>query len=245
METLSESAATFIANALWQISVLLMIAVVCARLILRTPSARRQYLFWVAVFILSVGLPAFSLCSFRDNSKFVVRIPFENNRANIEKTGSIFDTTENAFSIQSNQRIGAFDISIVLSIVSICYFSFLAYRLFYLLKIWRRTALLRHSIKNEKLPSMMDAVAERCCVALEMDTVPIFFSDKIASPITLGARKPIIILPESFISITSEKTLSAVLGHELAHIRRRDYGWNRRCCINRLRKQVAGRIFLR
>jgi TonB family protein len=36
----------------------------------------------------------------------------------------------------------------------------------------------------------------------------------------------LIILPESFLNITSEETLTAVLGHELAHIRRRDYGLN-------------------
>jgi TonB family protein len=225
METLSELAVTFLVNALWQISALLIIALVGARLILRNASARRQYLFWVAVFILSVGLPIFSIFTFLDNSKFIFRLPFENNRPTIEKNAGTFDVTAEAFAAQPEERTG-FDLSLILQALSICYFLFLAYRLFRLLRTWQRTARLRHSVKNENLPPLINTVAERCCTALQINAVPILFSAETAAPITFGAGKPIIILPEKFTGITSEKTLTAVLGHELTHIRRRDYGWN-------------------
>lgn len=225
METFSELAVTFLANALWQISALLVIALVGAHLMLRNASARHQYLFWVAVFILSAGLPIFSIFTFLDNSRFIFRLPFENNRTTIEKNAETFDVTAEAFAVQPEERTG-FDLSIVWQAVSICYFLFLSYRLFRLLRTWRRTARLRHLVKNEKLPPLISTVAERCCAALQINAVPILFSAETAAPFAFGAGKPIIILPENFTGITSEKTLTAVLGHELAHIRRRDYGWN-------------------
>ncbi len=226
METLSESAVTFLVNALWQISALLIVAAACARLMLRNASARRQYLFWVTVFILSVGLPIFSLFTFLDNSRFIFRLPFETSQANIETPANTFSVTAEAFSAESNEGIGTFDISIVFQAIGIGYFLFLFYRLFRLLKMWRQTARLRRSVKNEQLPPLIETVAERCRAVLQINFVPVFFSAETAAPLTLGAAKPVIILPESFINITSEKTLTSVLGHESAHIRRGDYGWN-------------------
>jgi TonB family protein len=88
---------------------------------------------------------------------------------------------------------------------------------------------LRLSGRNEKLPPLLNAVAERCSTVLQTNTVPILFSSKTKAPLTLGMRKPLIILPESFLHITSEETLTAAVGHELAHIRRRDYGLNLVC----------------
>lgn len=225
METLNEWAVTFLANALWQIVALIVIATVGSRFILRNASARRQYLFWVAVFILSIGLPVISLFTFGENFRFIFRLPFASNQANVEKAGTKFDVTAEAFAVQPEERTG-FDLSLVLQMLSICYFLFLSYRLFRLLRIWRLTARLRRSVKNENLPPLIDTVARRCCAALQINAVPILFSAETAAPLTLGAGKPVIILPENFTDITSEKTLTAVLGHELAHIRRRDYGWN-------------------
>ncbi|HEX8422236.1 MAG TPA: M56 family metallopeptidase, partial [Pyrinomonadaceae bacterium] len=49
----------------------------------------------------------------------------------------------------------------------------------------------------------------------------------VEAPVTIGWRRPIIILPESFFdgNLTSE-TLLSVLGHEMAHIARRDFAFN-------------------
>jgi hypothetical protein len=47
--------------------------------------------------------------------------------------------------------------------------------------------------------------------------------------LTLGARKPVIILPEDFCAGMDEETLVSVIGHEVAHISRRDYAINFIC----------------
>ena len=45
-------------------------------------------------------------------------------------------------------------------------------------------------------------------------------------PLTIGARRPIVILPEALYESASEELLVSVLGHEGAHIQRHDFFWN-------------------
>ena len=47
-------------------------------------------------------------------------------------------------------------------------------------------------------------------------------------PYTIGARRPLIVLPAAFCSAGEEHLLSA-LGHEMAHVARRDYLTNLLC----------------
>ncbi|MHC5537727.1 M56 family metallopeptidase [Singulisphaera rosea] len=45
-------------------------------------------------------------------------------------------------------------------------------------------------------------------------------------PAVIGAWSPTILLPETIAGSTSARTIDAILLHELAHVRRGDYGWN-------------------
>lgn len=53
--------------------------------------------------------------------------------------------------------------------------------------------------------------------------VQLFFSDKINVPMTMGAFKPVILLPIAAINNLTQDQLEAILLHELAHIKRHDY----------------------
>ncbi len=57
-------------------------------------------------------------------------------------------------------------------------------------------------------------------------TIPLLYSSQVSSPLTLGLFKPTIILPVDIGQQLTEKQLSLVLLHELAHIQRRDILWN-------------------
>lgn len=57
-------------------------------------------------------------------------------------------------------------------------------------------------------------------------TIPLLYSSHISSPLTLGVFNPRIILPIGIEQQLTEKQLSLVLLHELAHIQRRDILWN-------------------
>src|SRR6201999_2972837 len=56
-------------------------------------------------------------------------------------------------------------------------------------------------------------------------TVPIrtWVSSLVAAPLTLGFLKPVILLPVAMISQLTPQQIEAILVHELAHIRRKDY----------------------
>jgi beta-lactamase regulating signal transducer with metallopeptidase domain len=56
--------------------------------------------------------------------------------------------------------------------------------------------------------------------------IPLAYSTQASSPLTLGLFKPTIILPIDIEQQLTEKQLSLVLLHELAHIQRRDILWN-------------------
>jgi tetratricopeptide (TPR) repeat protein len=66
----------------------------------------------------------------------------------------------------------------------------------------------------------------RCREIFGITDVELLTSAAVSSPVTLGAFRAAVIVPEHFLTETSEEVLSAALGHELAHIRRRDFGLN-------------------
>lgn len=59
-----------------------------------------------------------------------------------------------------------------------------------------------------------------------LQPVQLWLSSKIDSPLIFGWIKPVILLPVSALTQLSAEQIEAVLIHELAHIKRRDYFWN-------------------
>jgi beta-lactamase regulating signal transducer with metallopeptidase domain len=75
------------------------------------------------------------------------------------------------------------------------------------------------------LTSAVGQVAQRCRAVLRTGDVSVVQSQVARVPYTIGARKPLIVLPEAF-SRASEERLLSVIGHEMAHVARRDYVTN-------------------
>jgi hypothetical protein len=77
--------------------------------------------------------------------------------------------------------------------------------------------------------SVPGEVASRCQAALGIPGVEILGSQEISGPVTVGARRPLILLPSRFLDSASPEELTAALGHEMAHVRRRDYAVHLLC----------------
>lgn len=58
------------------------------------------------------------------------------------------------------------------------------------------------------------------------ETVQLWISTKIDTPMIIGWVKPVILLPAAAFTQLNTNQLEAILIHELAHIRRNDYFWN-------------------
>ena len=59
-----------------------------------------------------------------------------------------------------------------------------------------------------------------------MRPVPVLTLPGLDGPVTLGALRPVVLLPPSFAEGHGDDAIRAALGHELAHVRRRDYAMN-------------------
>ncbi|MEJ7911938.1 MAG: M56 family metallopeptidase [Chitinophagaceae bacterium] len=112
---------------------------------------------------------------------------------------------------------------IVLSASSLAYLSLLCVPSFRLLKNWRLVQKLQRYGLAKVAPQSRLFVK---MVGLRMGithSIQVYLSEFIASPVTVGFIKPVILLPVSVMSQLTPHQLEAILVHELAHIKRHDY----------------------
>ncbi len=194
----SASFAAFLINALVQIPVVALVAVAAARATRRAP-ARQQHRVWTAALAGCVLLPLASMLPLRvDRWPLAVGrpLPTVNSRPS---TFSLDALLEHA------QRPAARGVDIA-TLAGIAYALFILYRVAALAVGWVR---MRRIVRN----AMPHA----------FDRVPILASDDVLTPMTVGARHPVILFPRALLGELSEQARTAIVGHELAHVERRDF----------------------
>ena len=108
------------------------------------------------------------------------------------------------------------------------YLLVLVLRVISLLRGWARARRLRAE-EATALPTAWARRAQRCARALGVSTAPIVVSWRVEGPATVGALRPVIVLPRRLLDAASPAMAAAMLCHEMAHVRRRDYAWNLAC----------------
>lgn len=89
------------------------------------------------------------------------------------------------------------------------------------LRIWRGSRLCSRSPAVQD-PSLLD-LAARLAKQAGLKCVPaIRYCDRVVVPTVVGILKPVVLVPASLISQLTQEELTAILNHELAHIRRWD-----------------------
>lgn len=240
MDRINEFALTFLLNAAWQFTVVVLVASVCARL-LRDAPARNRHALWVAALMLGVVLPAWSHFNFNADAaeefstKHATPIQRENHTPAATPVAFVPTDTSNArragvspFEALLHKRTQTLpSMPYLMFGVVIAYALFLLYRLNALRDAWKRTQKIRRTTYARAIPVEMREVAAQCAALFKLKRVRIKCSSLVEAPVTIGWRKPLIILPERFFleSLPSE-TLASVLGHEMAHIARRDFVLN-------------------
>jgi beta-lactamase regulating signal transducer with metallopeptidase domain len=110
----------------------------------------------------------------------------------------------------------------------VAYLLVLVLRVFSLRRGWARARRLRAE-EDAALPPAWARRAQRCAHALGVSTAPIVVSWRVEGPATVGALRPVIVLPRRLLDAASPAMAAAMLCHEMAHVRRRDYAWNLAC----------------
>src|SRR6185503_4365353 len=224
METISRLALTFLLNSLWQATALVLIASCCSRLLRKAPASYR-HLLWATTLALGLLLPLWSAIGFGRAS-----LPWSSSMAS-EAFRSEYAASPAANStwladlLQGRSSSVSFAPSL-LSALAAVYLLFLLYRLARLRSAWRRTNEIRRSARLESIPDFAADIREQCRVAFGLKEISILCSSIVEGPVTLGARRAVIILPQSMLFTASPDLMLSALGHEMAHIRRRDFLWN-------------------
>ncbi len=198
-------ALTFLLNALWQVPVVVLAASLGERLLRRGP-ARLRHALWLAALAGCVLLPAASLIP--DAAPPALPVPEIQFAA--PATGPL---PVPAF--QAPELPPALPSTIV-----ILYGLFLAASSFRLGRSWWKARTLARTASPALLSEEAGAIALRCREAFGLAEIDLRVSSKIPGPVTVGAA---VLLPPAFLTESTADELTSALGHEMAHVRRRDF----------------------
>jgi beta-lactamase regulating signal transducer with metallopeptidase domain len=113
--------------------------------------------------------------------------------------------------------------------LAFAYALFILVRSIRLTRFWYRKERLRTTATRTGLAPEITLAAERCRALLEVHSVTVTRSPEARVPYTLGASRPLIVLPDAYCSTVDDAKLLSVIGHEMAHVARRDFLTNLLC----------------
>jgi beta-lactamase regulating signal transducer with metallopeptidase domain len=222
----SEFILNFVLNSCWQIAAILALAAF-ASLLLKNGPARYRHALWVVALMVSLAAPLLTATHFVPTwiSSFQVKtVPsaIAPNHVDPEVDSSVDHIgARRATTITTTPR------SILL--LTFAYTIFILGRGLRLTRFWRRKERLRKSASRTGLAPEIEAAAERCRDLLGIKNVTVTRSHEARVPYTLGARRPLIVLPDAYCATVDEAKLLSVVGHEMAHVARRDFLTNLIC----------------
>lgn len=217
---------TFLANAVWQVTLVAGVAG-CGAWLLRRAPARYRHGLWVAALLIGLALPLSSLRGFRhDARERLGHVEYPHVAAGESVAGRPSparqpDVGATTLAGRSISLAGPTAFAVVG-----LYALFFLYRSFRLWQAWRRTEVIRRASYPATLPASLETVIKRYGDELGVGRSDIRVSRSVDGPMTLGALRPAVILPEHLLNEARADVLAAALGHELAHIRRRDFASN-------------------
>jgi beta-lactamase regulating signal transducer with metallopeptidase domain len=211
MERIDALVLTYAINVLWQAALVVAAGLLGERLLQRAP-ARLRYLLWVAVVAVAVILPLASL-----KSPGAVRTPPRGDAASVARTAAA-----DAWLPFMAGRTAPVSPATG-STVTLLFGLSAAFQALRLGRSWVRARRIVRGAHPLEIPDALAPVVAHCRAALRLPDVEILGSPDIVGPVTVGALRPLVLLPSGFLDSASPEELAAALSHEMAHVRRRDY----------------------
>jgi beta-lactamase regulating signal transducer with metallopeptidase domain/cell division septation protein DedD len=210
---------TFLLNALWQVPLAAAIAMLACRLLGDGP-ASHKHAVWVAALLAAVLLPVASLRPRAPSP------PLQVDLAYAVPTASTALPAAPAIPVPAPEsRVVPFPYRAA-TLLWGAYLAFLTWCILRFAWIWRRTVRIRRAAAIPVLPPAVDSVWRHCLDVFALRGVELRSSPQISSPVTAGAWRKTIILPDALLAETSTDVLSTAIGHEMAHIARHDFPLN-------------------
>ena len=226
----NEFIVNFVLNSAWQIAAIFVVALLVSWL-LRNGSARYRHVLWIVALAASLIAPLLTATRFVPQivSSFELDAAQTLVRTNTSYLPRLADSEDLSFDHIAPSRRKTLDLwprDIVL--LTFIYALFICVRGVRLVRFWRRQGKLRQSATGIGLPPAIEAAAQRCRSLLHTRAT-IGLSKQARVPATVGVLHPLIILPDTFCAGADDAKLLSVIGHELAHVKRRDFLTNLIC----------------
>ena len=227
MHAVSELIFNFVLNACWQIAAIFAVAALASWL-LRNGPARYRHTLWIVALIACLVVPVLTATGF---------VPPGVSGAQVEAPKHI--PAQVTAGTPTNQEFGIDHLvtrrtkpvsttARTALLLTLVYLLVVFIRGIRLARFWRRKEALRRSATRAGIPPEIDLVALRCRSIFEVDAA-VTRSEEARVPYTIGARRPLILLPAAFCAGADEARLLSVIGHEMAHVARRDFLSNLIC----------------
>ncbi len=220
METISRSLLTFLLNALWQIPSLAAVAWLACRWMRNGPAGHRHAV-WIATLLASLLLPLASIRNSVEPARSYAAPVLRADAAQAVAPAAAVPAPRGPAQTPANRTVPLARTTAIVLLAA--YLLFVAFRLGRLALAWRRTASIRRAAYAAEALPQVSAVWRRAESAFGLRGVQLLWSGDVAGPVAAGRT---VILPESLREETSEDVLAAAIGHEMAHIARRDYALN-------------------
>jgi TonB family protein len=222
METTSRVVLTFVLNSLWQIPLAAGVAALACWLMRRGPAAHRHAV-WVAALTAAILLPAASIRTVQpaaapeysaslaaaapglEAARPPAAVPASTAvpRVSAPRTVSFAERT-------AELLVGIYLLLVLIRAVRLARGAF-------------RTIQIRRSAHAAAIPEAIERVWRRSKGAFGLAEVELRFSGRVRGPVTAGSA---VIRPESLLENPSEDLLTTAIGHEMAHIARKDFAFS-------------------
>jgi TonB family protein len=219
MHTLETWLLNYAVNALWQVPIVFAAAWIAARTSRRAGPAF-QHALWTSALVAEVILPA---CSARPDQAFQTLLHW---LASFRQSSIAQDPHVTVTMGPAHAAAGFHLPPTLLAAAALLYLSVLAYFATRLCIGFYQTASLRRRAEPLALSGYASQSYHRYAQLFGVHDVILATSTEIASPITLGVRRPVLLLPSELETSLLSEDLDAALAHEFAHMRRRDFAKN-------------------
>jgi HEAT repeat protein/beta-lactamase regulating signal transducer with metallopeptidase domain len=216
-------------NAGWQIAAISVVSALASWL-LRNGPARYQHTLWIFALAACVTVPLLTatrylpemFSSFQSQTEPSAVAPGQLNIAGSEENSTVDH-------IGSPRRKTVSTTNRTVLFLAFVYVLFVIARGVRLARFWQRKERLRRSATHIDVPHAIEVAAQRCRELLGTSDATVARSTEARIPYTIGTRRPLIVLPNAFCSTADENRLISVIGHEMAHVARRDFLSNLIC----------------
>ena len=220
MTSANEFVLNFLLNSSWQIPIICGLALLGTYL-LRNSSARYRHTIWVSALLFCLIAPMLTA------TQIVSALPFKfDSDAGRAVATATNNTDEDVIPDHTRRRKSEIVVEATprnIQVIAAAYCVFLGLCALRFMRLWRTKEILRRSLSFDGLSAPIELAMKRCMALFAIEGVRVGRSPTVRVPCTLGITRPLIVLPESFCGNVDHETLLSVIGHEMAHVQRRDF----------------------